>query len=74
MKQSLNGHLFCLVYHRAPSWVRCCFPYISNDIMGDIDSEIRLFAVDCVCDRQTHSKEDTVKFQRNINRLGRWAR
>ena len=24
-----NGHLFCLVYYRALSWVRCCFPYIS---------------------------------------------
>ena len=42
--------------------------------MVDIDSEIRLFADDCVCNRQIHSTEDTVKLQRDINRLGRWAR
>ena len=42
--------------------------------MVDIDSDIRLFADDCVCYRQIHSIEDTVKLQRDINRLGRWAR
>ena len=31
------------------------------DIMVDIDSEIRLFADNCVCYRPIHSKEDTVK-------------
>ena len=41
--------------------------------MVDIDSEICLFANDCVCYRQIHSIEDTVKLQRDINRLGRWA-
>ena len=44
------------------------------DIMVGIDSEIRLSAGDCVCYRQILSIEDTVKLQRDINRLGRWAR
>ena len=75
MEQSLNGHPICLVYHRALSWVRCSFRYIFiNDIMVDIDSEIRLFVDDCVCYRQIHSIDNTVKLQRVINRLGRWAR
>ena len=78
MEQSLNGHLFCLVYHRAMSWVRCflfCFFFLYiNDIMVDIDSEIRLFADDCDCYCQIHITEDTVKLQRDINRFGRWAR
>ena len=50
------------------------FSLYINDIMVDIDSEIRLFIDDCVCYRQIHSIEDTVKLQRDINRLGRWAR
>ena len=50
------------------------FSLYINDIMVDIDSEIRLFADDCVCYRQIHSIEDTVKLQRDSNRLGRWAR
>ena len=50
------------------------FSLYINDIMVDIDSEIRLFADDCVCYHQIHSIEDTVKLQRDINRLGRWAR
>ena len=41
--------------------------------MVDMDSEIRLFADDFVCNPQIHSIEDTVKLQRDINRLGRWA-
>ena len=42
--------------------------------MVDIDSEIRLFADDCVCYLPNHSIVDTVKLQRDINHLGRWAR
>ena len=42
--------------------------------MVDIDSEICLVADDCVCYCQIHSIEDTVKLQRDINHLGRWAR
>ena len=37
-------------------------------------SEIRLFADDCVCYREIKEKEDTLKLQRVINRLGNWAR
>ena len=39
------------------------FLYI-KDITVNIDSELRLFADDCVCFRQIHSIEDTVKLQR----------
>ena len=50
------------------------FSLCINDIMVDIDSETGLFADDCVCYCQIHSKEYTVKLQRDINRLGRWVR
>ena len=45
-----------------------------NDITADIKSEIRLFADDCVCYREIKDKEDTLKLQRDIDRLGNWAR
>ena len=45
-----------------------------NDIMSDIESEIRLFADDCVCYREIKDMEDTLKLQRDIDRLGIWAR
>ena len=45
-----------------------------NDITTDTDSEIRLFADDCVCYRKIKSTEDTVKLQEDIDRLGSWAR
>ena len=45
-----------------------------NGITADIESEIRLFADDCVCYREIKDKEDTLKLQRDINRLGNWAR
>ena len=45
-----------------------------NDILSDIESEIRLFADDCVCYREIKDEEDTMKLQRNIDRLGSWAR
>ena len=45
-----------------------------NDITTDIESEIRLFADDCVCYREIKDKEDTLKLQRDIDRLGNWAR
>ena len=45
-----------------------------NDITADIESEIRLFADDCVCYREINDKEDTLKLQRDIDRLGNWAR
>ena len=43
-------------------------------ITTDIDSEIRLFADDCVCYREIKGTEDTVKLQADIDRLGCWAR
>ena len=45
-----------------------------NDITADIESEIRLFADDCVCYREIKDKEYTLKLQRDIDRLGNWAR
>ena len=45
-----------------------------DDITADIESEIRLFADDCVCYREVKDKEDTLKLQRDIDRLGNWAR
>ena len=45
-----------------------------NDITVHIESEIRLFADDCVCYREIKDKEDTLKLQRDINQLGNWAR
>ena len=45
-----------------------------NDITSDIESEIRLFADDCVCYHEIKNVEDTVKLQKDIDRLGSWAR
>ena len=45
-----------------------------NDIMSDIESEIRLIADDCVCYREIKDIEDTLKLQKDIDRLGIWAR
>ena len=45
-----------------------------NDITADIASEIRLFADACVGYREIKNKEDTLKLQRDIERLGNWAR
>ena len=40
-----------------------------NDITADTESEIRLFADDCVCYREIKDKEDTLKLQMDIDRL-----
>ena len=48
------------------------FSLYINDISSDIESEIRLFADDCVC--EIKDEEDTMKLQRDIDRLGSWAR
>ena len=50
------------------------FSLYINDISTDIDSEIRLFADDCVCHREIKDTEDTLKFQKDIDQLGCWAR
>ena len=69
-----TGSPLCQVSHRAPFLVPCCFPLHINDIMSDIDSEIRRFADDCVCYREIKDIEDTLKLQKDIDRLGIWAR
>ena len=60
---------------RAPFLVPCCslVVYI-NAISSDIESEIRLFADDCVCYREIKDEVDIMKLQRDIDRLGSWAR
>ena len=50
------------------------FSLYINDILSDIESEIRLFADDCVCYREIKDEKDTMKLQRDIDRLGSWAR
>ena len=50
------------------------FSLYINDISSDIESEIRLFAEDCVCYREIKDEEDTMKLQSDIDRLGSWAR
>ena len=50
------------------------FSLYINDISADIESEISLFADYCVCYREIKDIEDTVKLQKDIDRLGSWAR
>ena len=50
------------------------FSLYINDISKGIDSELRLFADDCVCYRKIKTSEDTVKLLEDIDRLGCWAR
>ena len=39
------------------------FSLYINDISSDIESEIRLFADDCVCYREIKDEEDTMKLK-----------
>ena len=41
------------------------FSLYINDIPNGIDSQIRLFADDCVCYREIKTVEDTLKLQRH---------
>ena len=50
------------------------FSLYVHDITEDIDSELRLFADGCVCYRELKDSEDTVQFQRDIDRGGCLAR
>ena len=56
------------------SGVPLSFSLYISDISADIESEIRLFADNCVCYRELKEIEDTVKLQKDIDRLGSWAR
>ena len=50
------------------------FSLYINYMSSDIESEIRLFADDYVYYREIKDEEDTMKFQKDIDRLGFWAR
>ena len=50
------------------------FSLYINDISSDIESEIRPSGYDCVCYREIKDEKDTMKLQRDIDRLGSWAR
>ena len=50
------------------------FSLYINDISSDTESEVRLFADDFVCYHEIKDEEDTMKLQRDIDRLGSWAR
>ena len=74
MELNQTGPPLCQASHRAPFLAPCCFSLHINDIMSDIESEIRLFADDCVRYREIKDIEDTLKLQKDIDRLGIWAR
>ena len=65
------GSVGCPPGHR--SWSLVVLP-VHKYISSDIESEIRLFADDCVCYREMKDEKDTMKLQRDIDRLGSWAR
>ena len=50
------------------------FSLYINNISTNFDSEIRLFADDCVCYREIKDTEDTLKLQKDIDQLGCWTR
>ena len=50
------------------------FSLYINDISVVNESEIRLVADDCVCYCEIKTEEDTLKLQRDIDRLVSWAR
>ena len=50
------------------------FSLTINDISKGIDSEIRLFADDCVCYPEIKDTEDTLKFQKDIDQMECWVR
>ena len=50
------------------------FSLYINDISIDIDSEIRLFVDDCLCCREIRDTDDSLKLQKDIDRLGCLAR
>ena len=64
-----TGHLMCLVSQSASFWG----PYNSPRTLMT-ESDLILFADDCICYRNIKEIEDTVKLQKCIDRLGIWAR
>ncbi|MEL7079481.1 MAG: reverse transcriptase domain-containing protein, partial [Cyanobacteria bacterium J06582_2] len=49
------------------------FSIYMNDIIKNIDSEIRLFADDCVVYRPIKNAQDSKKLQKDIEKLEKWA-
>ena len=70
MELNQIGPLFRWVSPRALFLDLCYRSLYINDITEDIDSELRLFADDCVCYREIKDTEDTVKLQEDIDHLG----
>ena len=64
----------CFVWCAAGHCSRSTVVFHINNIMVGIESEICLFADDCVCYRQIDSTEDTSKLQQDIDQSGKWAR
>ena len=56
------------------SWSLVILSVYINDISSDIESEIRLFADDCICYREIKDEKDTMKLQRDIDRMGKEVR
>ena len=50
------------------------FSLCINETMSDVESEVRLFAGDCLCYPQIKDMVDTLKHQNDTDRLGIWAR
>ena len=44
-----------------------------NDIWRDNESKIRLFADDCIINREILNIKDVEKLQTDLDRLGNWA-
>ena len=61
MELNQTGPPLCQVSHKAPFLGPLLFSLHINDIMSDIESEIRLCADDCVCNRNIKNIEDTLK-------------
>ena len=49
------------------------FSLYINDITEDTNSQLRLFADDCVCCREIKTSEDTVELQADIDHFRCWA-
>ena len=71
MVNGIKSDVGCPSGHRSRPLL---FSLYINEISADIESGIRLFADDCVCYREIKNEEDTLKLQRDIDRLGSWAR
>ena len=64
MELNLTGLRVYRVYPQGTVLDPLLFSLYINDISSDIESEIRLFADDCVCYREIKDEEDTIKLQR----------